>query len=189
MELDEEMNEVRILVAMLALQPVALGAQISRPDVHVEKGACPFECCTYGRWQATEGVTLRSAPSADAPLAGELLPGDSVTAETGEVRTSPGAFVIKTPYRGFEVGDTIWVLDYRGEGHFNAWYRGETIDADLGFSPYGGTAGARCTGCSHGELMSEHTSEWWVHVTSDSGASGWTSETRSFDGTGSCGCR
>ena len=119
---------------------------------------------------------------------GTIEVGDSVTAETGHVRSSPTAFLVRSPFEGFQRGDTVWVLNYLGEGYFNVWYQGTTREAGLGFSPYGGTSGTRCAGCSHGELVSELDWTWWVRIRLSSGAVGWTSDTDELYGKDACAC-
>ena len=33
-------------------------AQSVHPDVYVDKGACPFECCAYGHWKAEKETNI-----------------------------------------------------------------------------------------------------------------------------------
>ncbi len=157
------------------------------PAVYVDEGACPFECCSYGRWWAIGQVELRTQPRAGAPVTGSVQPGDTVMAETGVVRTVPAPFLVKQALDGYSPGDTIWLLTYLGEGFFKVWDGGEVRELELEFSPYGGSPGARCEHCEHGELLTPHESEWWVRITTAAGVSGWTRGTESFDGMDACG--
>ncbi len=33
------------------------------PKVHIDRGACPFECCTYREWVAKKEIALVNAPN------------------------------------------------------------------------------------------------------------------------------
>ncbi len=178
-----------LLVASLVVGAAPAMAQTRPPTVYVDEGACPFECCLYGRWWATGPVELRTAPRAEAPVIDTVAPGDTVLVETGEVRTIPAPFLVKKALDRYAPGDTIWVLTYLGEGFFRVWDEGEVRELELEFSPYGGSPGARCERCSHGELLTLHRSEWWVRVKTASGIIGWTNATESFDGNYGCGLR
>src|SRR5690348_4997611 len=58
---------------------------------HEDAGACPFECCRYGRWTATSSVAIRRARVAGAPIAFRVAAGETVDALTGVVvTTQPG---------------------------------------------------------------------------------------------------
>jgi hypothetical protein len=53
----------KIILALLFLSSAAtsaLFAQAKAPAVYVDKGACPFECCTYRAWR-TEKNTVAYA--------------------------------------------------------------------------------------------------------------------------------
>lgn len=153
----------------------AIGQEPSRLDV--AEGACPFECCTYGRWAATRSVHLLTVPRASAGVVATVSPGDSVTAETGEVHTRAAPFVFGADRDGFAKGDTVWVLDYQGEGRFRVRYRGSTVPADLGFSPYGARGRS---------MLEEYRSVWWVRIKLDNGVVGWTAYPEAFAGRDAC---
>ena len=173
-----------LLAVLASALPVA--AQEPRPEVHVVEGACPFECCQYGVWTVERTVRLRTVPRPTAGVVATLEPGDTVQAETGEVRIRPAPFVFRIDFGDFVAGDTAWVLDYQGEGRFAVLKDGARVVADLGFSPYGGPSAGRCENCAHGRLYGEYTSEWWVRVRAGSGVVGWTSSTDAFGGTDAC---
>jgi hypothetical protein len=175
------------LMGGLLLAAAPASAQTSRPALYVDAGACPSECCTYGQWWAIRPVQLHAEPRSDAALVGMVSPGDTVVAETGEVRTIPTPFLVKAPMEEYAPGDTIWVLTYLGEGYFRVWVDGEVRELGLDFSPYGGSSGARCQRCDHGELLTSHRSEWWVRIRTAAGVTGWTMAPDSFSGEHSCG--
>ncbi|HEX7051711.1 MAG TPA: hypothetical protein VF188_16015 [Longimicrobiales bacterium] len=171
--------------------PRPISAQ-ALPDVYVDEGACPFECCQYGPWWADRGAVIRSEPADTAPVIGTVQPGDTVQALTGQVRTVPTPFVWKQDVEGsgghrYAAGDTLYVLTYLGEGFFRVWHEGEVFVESLDFSPYGGTSGKRCERCTHGELLHELRSEWWVQVRLRDGTVGWTDATDAFLGKDACG--
>lgn len=175
------------LIGVFMLAPAPTMAQAPRPTLYVDEGACPFECCLYGRWWATQPVQLLAERRPEAPVIGTISPGDTVRVETGVVETIPAPFLVKEAIDGYAPGDTIWLLTYLGEGFFRIWQDGEVRELELDFSPYGGSPGARCERCDHGELLTPHQSEWWVRVKTADGAIGWTTATESFEGSYGCG--
>lgn len=60
------------------------------PAVFVEHGACPFECCTYREWWASEPTPVFASPSLSAARVKMLKKGEHVRALTGFVRTRAG---------------------------------------------------------------------------------------------------
>lgn len=141
------------------------------PEGALERGgACPFECCVYGEWEAESRIALLSEPRAGAGPAGELAPGTSFQADTGFVRVTQASLVAVTdtvtplPDRQLQPGDTLVLLDYVGEGFHNAWLDGEFVEvADFWSS---------ATGQPRGEVIGDHQSEWWVHASTSDGE-GW----------------
>jgi hypothetical protein len=72
------------------------------PAFYVDKGACPFECCTYREWRAEKPTRLYADPNADSPFVGVAEKGIFVKAETGEVHTTtPGKFIVKRNVHNF----------------------------------------------------------------------------------------
>ena len=85
------------------------------PSIHIDKGACPFECCTYREWVARTDVTLLDTPSGKR-VVGQIKKGESVLALTGEVHSVPQRVVADRDYpdAGVKAGDTIYLLHYVG---------------------------------------------------------------------------
>lgn len=135
-------------------------------------GACPFECCVYGAWRAESTIPLVSTPG-EAPSASSrgLEPGTAFQADSGHVRVTGLALVAVTewvapmPQRRLEPGDTLVLLDYVGEGFHSAWLEGEFVEVSDFWSS--------ATDRPRGAVIGEHSSEWWVHATSEGGTSGW----------------
>lgn len=174
------------LVIALGLLPASLPAQQHAPRVLVEPGACPFECCQYGEWTAIRRVPVHRAP--DRPVAFAIDAGTRVTAATGYVRSTGTPFVVNRPHPPYAPGDRLVVYGYRGEGHFGVWFNGRSFTEDLGFSPYGGTGGTRCTDAKYcwGTLARELRSQWWVHLRLADGRSGWVRGSEGFEGQDAC---
>jgi hypothetical protein len=141
-------------------------------EVLVRRGACPFECCVYGEWVAESSIPLLSEPRLRGQEAvAQLEPGRSFQADSGFVRVTRAALVAVTavvsagPERTLAPGDTLLLLDYVGEGFYNAWLNGEVVElSDFWSSTRGDAAG---------ELIGEHRTEWWVHATLRQGENGW----------------
>jgi hypothetical protein len=94
-----------------------------------------------------------------------IASGAHLTADSGFVRiTQVGRVAVRAPYHDpmmgddYAKGDTILVLDYLGEGFFNAWYRGGMRQV----SQYWGE-GRRDT--SAARLVVAPRGEWWAHIT------------------------
>ena len=180
---------IQAFAASFLLFSLASGspAQEAAPRVLVDQGACPFECCQYGPWTATRTTPAFTSPGA-ARAAFNIPAGTAVTALTGFVRTVGQPFVVTRQHAPYESGDTLMVYTYRGEGTFSVWYRGNTLTEDLGFSPYGGTGGKRCTDKAHcwGTLAGELQSDWWAQVRLVNGRTAWVRGSNGFQGQDAC---
>ncbi|MFT3744340.1 MAG: hypothetical protein QM785_08590 [Pyrinomonadaceae bacterium] len=158
---------------------IAFG-QNSRPTMpFVDKGACPFECCTYREWTVDKATAMRSAMSDASSIAFRLkkgervrgLTGSVITSQAGEVRvlkrTKIGTFTAKP-------GDTLYLLTYVGEGFHRVWYRGkiteeETYDKAIF------------------RQIRDPKSVWWVKVRNSRGQIGWSREPDNFGNKDQCG--
>ncbi|HZE72350.1 MAG TPA: hypothetical protein VE135_22800 [Pyrinomonadaceae bacterium] len=161
-----------------------------RPEVYVEQGGCPFECCTYREWWAAESTPVLASPSAGAAQVRMLKKGEHVKAITGFVRTRAAEFIVTRNKGRYHAGDTIWVYSYHGEGFFLVWFKGRMSEEDLGFSPYGGSSGTRCQDDSKncwGHLKAEHSSEWWIKLRLRDGRIGWTNRGHDYKNSDACG--
>lgn len=139
----------------------------------VSRGACPFECCVYGRWTLRTIAQLRPAPRVDGP-ARDLAPGAVVSADSGVVVVDPIGLLEVTaaapmPRLGDSLraqpGDTVELLDYIGEGIRRVRLRGRELEVEE-FWRYTDARGVR--------MLREPVQHWWVFMTdSASRASGW----------------
>lgn len=129
---------------------------------YVIPGACPFECCRYGKWTVLGGVALRAAQSSDAPVVGHVASGTAVLADSGDVIVDTIGVVAMTGMtsdlesgRTFAKGDTLLLLDYQGEGYRGAWLRGHSISVADFWSE---------TGVNGAKLVRAPHAAWWAHL-------------------------
>jgi hypothetical protein len=155
--------------------PVARWAALLPDSLRHRGNACPFECCVYRDWTPTGEVALRPRPS-HTEAAGTVIPANQTfTADSGFVRVTGISLVEVTDTvvaepgvaATFLPGDTLVVLDYVGEGHFNVW-DGERV------REVGGFWGAEVWPSSGILIGGErYAREWWVHATTRAGDKGW----------------
>jgi len=140
---------------------------------YIAHGGCPFECCQYGSWTFEEAIELRAGPSTTTDSVGAVASNVTVRADSGLVIVDPVGLVLITaptaaravPTSAFETGDTLFLLDYVGEGVRHVRWRGRIIEVEEYWDD-AGTQGAR--------LVREPRSQWWVHVSDKrAGLTGW----------------
>lgn len=180
-----------ILVALLmSLGPVAR-SQSKPPAVYVDKGACPFECCTYRRWKTVKTTVAYARPNKRSRRVGTFRAGTNVVGLTGEVRTVvPGRFVITKAHGSYKPGDVLWVYTPLGEGVYKVWFKGRMTDEGLDYmsGPYGRSyPSCEETPECWGKLVKELRVEWWVKVRSADGWVGWTDQAENFGDKDACG--
>jgi hypothetical protein len=184
-------NRIRLLtllLILLALAPTAF-SQKRPPSFFNDRGACPFECCTYRRWKTEKTTKLYERPDVRSRQVGTAVAGSRVRAVTGEVHTIPSRFIVKKKHERYQPGDVLWVYTYQGEGFFQVWFKGRMYQEELIFSPYGGSTGQRCEEKDQcwGELDKELNSVWWIKIRLPNGRTGWTKEGNNFSGSDACG--
>jgi hypothetical protein len=168
-----------ILVSGFLLLSLLVGSVIAAqttgdqkpPNVYIDKGACPFECCTYRQWVARTEVTLLESPNGKR-VVGRIKKGERVLALTGEVHSVPLRVIAQHDYpdAGVKIGDAIYILHYEGEGYCKIWHDGNVVDVE-NFLEEG--APPRIT--------------WWVKLKTRSGAIGWTVDHSNFGNQDACG--
>lgn len=158
------------------------------PKALLDRGACPFECCHYGRWTANREIPAFAAPRRGSLRVASIAPGTSVEALDGFVRTSGQAFRVQRAHGDYRPGDTLMVYTYQGEGFFRIWHAGQWRDEDLSFSPYGGSGGTRCTEDTRcwGTLAAPLQSDWWVRVRLPDARVLWVRGNAGFAGQDAC---
>lgn len=181
------MKRLWLALALILLPTVVTGGD-SPPARYIDKGACPFECCIYRAWNAKKDTIFHAHPDKASKVIGIVEMGTTVEAITGEVHSSPVRFVVKKPHAEYTPGDILWVYTYLGEGHFKVWRNGVMQEENLGFSPYGGSPGARCENNEQcwGELEAELNFSWWVKLRSSEGWQGWSYQPEHFGNKDAC---
>ena len=148
-------------------------------------GACPFECCVYREWLAQQPVRVRAAPNSGSAIVATIPAGGRFEADTGFVRVTSAQLVIVSDtveaYRiastgrggqpdSLAPGDTVLVLDYVGEGHYQLTDGRHVYSTEQfwpgpdDWQPYGG---------ARGRTVGSHAAEWWAQVTTADGTRGW----------------
>jgi hypothetical protein len=89
--------------------------------VEVVKDACPGEGCVFGNWEVYKETPIRAVPDDTSPPIEMLVPGESITAKTGEIHMVPGIAKVVGPLpehgKGIEKNKPVEILDYIGEGY------------------------------------------------------------------------
>ena len=169
------------MLVALSLLLISVAYADDNPVFYVDKGACPFECCTYRDWGTEKTTKLRAEPKTSSPVIGTAEKGARVKAQTGEVHTKPGKLIVRRNVTTFRKGDVLWVYTYLGEGYFKIWYQGKFIEDQIDFNIRNPTP----DDWGYFEFMPD--SVWWVKVQTSSGLEGWTNEPRNFSNQDACG--
>jgi len=179
---------VILVVAVLAL---AAGAAAPADDAsprtpYLDWGACPFECCVYGTWTASQATNVLTSRRTGAAVAFRLKPGDKVYVSTGVVVTTrPGrirALEAVTLGEGTEAvslkpGELIYILHYLGEGYHLLWFNGHTLSDEI----------EPVEQAKNLELLEPPETHWWVKIKNRSGRVGWSEHPEHFMGNDACG--
>lgn len=143
----------------------------------VEAG-CANELCELGTWAACDMVPVSDTPLDPTRTVGsiernerfEVSGANTVVRSPGVVRVTQGdRHGLLGHDQVFAVGDTLYVLDYRGEGVFGIWHDGGVFPVRA-FWPW---EGGRQTA---GELLEESRSELWLRVSTEAGLDGWVQQ-------------
>jgi hypothetical protein len=173
---------VLVALAVTALACAALTASGEDPAFPREApGACPFECCQYGRWTGRAATVARLRPDRRSAEVFRVVLGEPVDALTGVIVTlNPGHARATTTLQleGVTVaaGQEVLVLRPLGEGVFKIWLSGRVFEAQLLAAEE-----------SSLRLLSEPRMVWWVQIRNGHGRIGWTDQADRFDGTDACG--
>lgn len=151
-------------------------AQDQAGEVYVDRGACPFECCRYGNWEARDSLVAYTSEGDTSRVAFRIRSGERFRADTGNVHvdvgillaSGPGVYGVKyEPGRVIRVPiaaeDTIYVLSYAGEGTYRILYDDEVL--------YAGWHGPQ--GENTRQIRERGSEIWWVHAVNGSGEAGW----------------
>ena len=149
------------------------------PVPYIDKGACPFECCTYRQWNVVKPTALRTSMSDSAPIGLRLKTGEKVQGMTGVVLTTQLgiARAVKNGMVGtmrIRKGEQIYVLTNLGEGFAKVWFKGRVVQGE----PYDETTF---------KFLREPKSIWWVKIKDRRGRIGWSRQPENFDNVDQCG--
>ena len=169
------------LCVLLFLVGACNSAFSNPPEFFIDRGACPGECCTYGKWRADQTTGLYGKPIAGSKIVGQVKSGSDVHAQTGEVHTNAGKFVVRKESPPYKPGDVIWIYTYLGEGYYKVWRAGEIIAEEISVMP------DHKNPDDWGYYDRVPDSQWWIKLKTKDGLEGWTNTPRNFSGTHSCG--
>ncbi len=185
----------------LAAPPATVAAgevPVDEAGYFVDRGACPFECCAYGKWTVGEDTPLRAGPGI-GEIVGLARKGTSVRSLTGAVYTRPVPVDVVHDHTGaypkteFKAGDRLYVLTYLGEGFTRAWFEGRFLeievvsmaDQDMDRFHVCAAPSAECWwSVDPAYRLRDHV--WWVQMRLPDGTEGWTSDVENFRGQDGC---
>ena len=192
------LTTLAFLCVLVAAAAQTARAQRTPPRNYEDRGACPFECCTYRDWSVTADTVLYRGRSAKSRAAFRVRKGERVRGLTGVVVTlKPGrAVVIKATTLGYEEGkklrvkpgDVLYLLHYEGEGVYKIWFRGKIYEHEMPYAPgghYKNTPGGPMSEFIRKE--GDPKTVWWVKVRNRRGQVGWTKQNENFGDMDACG--
>lgn len=143
---------------------------------YLDRGACPFEGCTYREWTALKSAVVYDTWEEKRRQVASISAGEKVTGITGVVITfRPGVIRMDRdlPEKGLRSGDTVLVYTNLGEGFAKVWFKGRFYsEFDITFAAWPDHAacgGAKCTAA----FTDVGKSAWWAQVKLSSGRVGW----------------
>ena len=92
------------------------------PRIIVDKDVCPLVNCRFGKWKNIKRTDLVDNPG--GAVIGSVVPGDKVTAITGEVHASPVKVNVLIDHDPFKKGDVFYLYYYEGV-NARIWYKGK----------------------------------------------------------------
>ncbi|MEP6703647.1 MAG: hypothetical protein ABJB34_02465 [Acidobacteriota bacterium] len=157
-----------------------LGQSKNGPPIpYIDKGACPFECCTYRRWDVLKPTLVRSAMKDTAPVSFPLKPREKVLGMTGVVITTQPGIVraLKNTTLNnvlLKRGDELFLLTNLGEGFSKIWFKGRIFEGDPNDE-------------STYKTIREGKAIWWVKIKNRKGQIGWSRQPENFGNVDQCG--
>jgi hypothetical protein len=154
----------------------------ARPaEPYIDRGVCPFECCTYREWHAVNTIGVHASPRPEAVVVAHLSPTAPFDALTGEVHFRRVGVVLlqrSVTLRDEAAGDSLtlrsgdraYVLSALGEGYYRVWVRGRILEVPFFWDDR--ATYPRPTD-EPGRLEQVPEKIWWVQVRTPTGISGW----------------
>ena len=157
----------------------SLAQRVGPPVPYVDRGACPFECCTYRRWNVVKPTALRRAMTDTSAIVSRLRIGERVQGMTGVViTTEPGIIqalkATKIGTMAVNLGDRAYVLTNLGEGFAKVWFKGRIVETEV--------YDERLY-----KLIRSPKSVWWVKIKDRRGRIGWSRQPENFGNVDQCG--
>jgi hypothetical protein len=180
-----------LLPLLVAVRLTGLAQANAQTPSFIAKGACPFECCSYGTWSVKAETDVRSGPDTSAPIIARLSTGTQVRVLTGEVHVLPGlARVTGRPHSsaaGLDPKQPIEILDYRGEGYSRVRQGQRLSEVKIARTKRECAASPNWRYCWV-DVIREPISTWWVQVQLPDSRLGWVlMEGRPLQATDACG--
>lgn len=175
------------------------------PTPYIVRDACQGEGCDRsGSWAACSTLVAHSEKRRDAAPVFTIKPGEPFTAITSDIHVEvPGMLVFRDTtsqpidergmpggYIRFTPADTVYLLNYIGEGYLVWWYRGRAVTG------YQFWVDDRMSGrllTRSAVAVRSQKAVWWVRVRSTAGQDGWIigdgdrlATDGSFDDVGRC---
>lgn len=146
---------------------------------YVDKGACPFECCTYRDWTVDKATSIHRDMSDASPIINRLKKGERVKGLTGTVITTRAGEirVLKNTKLGnlnLKRGDRLYMLTYLGEGFSKIWYKGRIVEDEAWDEKLF-------------KQLRSPSAVWWVKVRNRKGQTGWSRYPENFGNKDQCG--
>jgi len=63
----------------------SFSSETEAPEVLIDQGACPFECCAYRKWKTEQNTTAYTSPDRNSAIIGTFIAGTTVEGLTSEV--------------------------------------------------------------------------------------------------------
>ncbi len=166
---------------LIQLDPSLVPHQAAKPLLpKIDRNACPFEGCQFGKWTVRQNVNLYSTWRRNRTLVRTLHKGQVVRAMTGVHLTfEPSEILVTAPIEqyGLKPGDRVFGYMNIGEGFFSAWFNGLWVDE---FDGSGVEPG--CARHCQATMIRPGRVEWWVEIEVNGQVRGWTNRTDRFDG-------
>jgi hypothetical protein len=164
------MRLLEITVLMFVFFISAMGQQQPKPTIpFVDKNVCPFEYgCDFHKWYPRSPIRGFSIEGDTTALSFVVAAQESLQFNFGNMHIERlGVVVIRKSFEGYNVGDTVFILSYTGEGSYNIWHNGIFENVDRFWSSD--------TLRSHFDALEtvEVSMSWWVNVTDASGRVFW----------------
>jgi len=168
------------VLLIMGLGGTAVRGQSAPPTPFVDKGACPFECCSYRQWTVEKPTVIKREMSDGSAALFTVKKGEKVQGVTGVVITTrPGKVRVLKNTKIGEVavkrGETIYLLTYLGEGFFRMWRNGKLMEGEA----FEDTPAFK--------VVNQPVSTWWVKIKNRRGQIGWSKQPDNFGNKDRCG--